>query len=132
MTQKNRPTVRKKLPTPRNLLPLMKHEDAAKLYLSDRTHSPSHPHWSEGIEWRDGRWDPMSNAPMSAMDVRGRDAQGKIIERMHYAEDLSGECQPPFCGWFEQRSGMNFPVSPVEWQPLRAKPHEEPQLKVVK
>ncbi len=85
---------------------------------------PLKPHWSEAIEWRDGRWDPMSNAPSEGspiMEVRGRGEKGEIFEDMHYAYG-GGEDQPYFRGWFIP-SGQGFmQVRPVEWQPKRAKP----------
>ena len=91
-------------------------------------HSSRHLHWSESIEWRDGRWDSMSSAPTSGniiMHIRGRDATGKVLEPMHYACG-GGEEQPPFDGWFlPTPSGSAFyQVTPVEWQPIRAQVSE--------
>lgn len=88
---------------------------------------PSQPHWSESVEWRDGRWDPMSNAPSEGhpiMEVRGRDEHSKIIENMHYAYG-GGDDQPAFRGWFTPWGNGFLQVRPVEWQPLRAKPTAE-------
>lgn len=96
----------------------------------DTHHSERVPHWSECIEWRPGRWDPMANAPSrgsSILKVRGRDAKGAILEPMHFAEG-GGEEQPSFKGWFvPYGDGMSgsYEVHPVEWQPLRARPTEE-------
>jgi hypothetical protein len=96
----------------------------------DTFHSERFPHWSESIEWRAGRWDPITNAPMGGypiLKVRGRDAKGNILEPIHFAEG-GGEEQPPFRGWFvpygDGRSGF-YQVRPIEWQPLRASPIEE-------
>lgn len=88
-----------------------------------RLDAPRHTHWSESVEWRPGRWDPMSSAPASTREIRGRDAQGRILEPMHFASDRSGEDQPAFHGWFVPNGGGGYRgVQPVEWQPLRAKP----------
>lgn len=95
-----------------------------------RLDSRQHPHWSTTCEWRAGRWDPMSNAPASTREIRGRDKDGKILEPMHFACDLSGEDQPAFRGWFvpsRDKDGrvLGFSeVQPVEWQPLTAQPEE--------
>lgn len=89
-----------------------------------RMHAPQHgkPHWSETVEWRPDRWDPMDNAPTEGqiLEVRGRDAAGSVLEPMHYAYG-GGDEQPAFRGWFVPfKSGRGFfQVSPVEWQPLR-------------
>lgn len=94
-------------------------------------HSEQHPHWSTTVEWRAGRWDPMSNAPTEGYPiahVRGRDANGQVLEPIHYAYG-GGEEQPPFRGWFlPYQSGNGFyQVNPVEWQPLSAQPTETPE-----
>jgi hypothetical protein len=89
------------------------------------THSPPlHPHWSEAAEWRHDRWDPMCTAPSRGsviVEVRGKTADGSIIDRMHYAVG-GGDEQPPFEGWFAPYSSGRgyYQVSPVAWQPLRA------------
>lgn len=88
----------------------------------DRMDSQRHPHWSESVTWAPGRWDPMSNAPASTREIRGRDASGKIFEPMHFASDTSGESQPSFTGWFVPSGHGYHGVNPVEWQPLRAQP----------
>lgn len=84
-------------------------------------------HWSDSIYWRPGRWDDLSTAPQDCTFVRGRTADGKLLEPMHYACG-GGEEQPRFDGWFmpmkgryEQGSGL-YQVRPVAWQPLRALP----------
>lgn len=86
---------------------------------------PEHPHWSEAVDWRHDRWDPMVNAPRAGwpiLHVRGRTAEGRILEQIHFASDLSGEEQPAFEGWFAPYTGERgfYQVTPVEWQPLRA------------
>lgn len=92
--------------------------------LEDQRDWPRAPHWSRAIDWRAGRWDPMTNAPRgSGLEVRGRDKDGGILEPMHWASDLSGEEQPAFQGWFVPCPGGGYSqVHPVEWQPLRATP----------
>lgn len=82
-------------------------------------------HWSDDVDWRPGRWDDMSTAPKDCTNVRGRTADGKVLEPMHYAFDHSGEDQPYFDGWFVPYTdpGAGFyQVRPVAWQPLRALP----------
>jgi dihydrofolate reductase len=80
-------------------------------------------HWSDDVEWRPGRWDALSSAPQDCTYVRGRAADGKLLEPMHYACG-GGEEQPSFDGWFLPYSdGSGFyQVRPVSWQPLRALP----------
>lgn len=89
---------------------------------------PAHPHWSESIDWPADRWDPMVNAPRAGypiLHLRGRTADGRIVEPMHFAENLSGEEQPAFSGWFVPAGEhCNNQVHPVEWQPLRAQPQQ--------
>ena len=88
-------------------------------------HTCEHPHWSESVDWRPGRFDPMSNAPSKGYPIlliRGRDADGSVLEPMHYACGDGDGLMPPFEGWFvPSLSGVGFcEVRPVEWQPLRA------------
>ena len=95
---------------------------------------PAHPHWSEAVDWRAGRWDPMCNAPKSGypiLEVRGRTAEGRIVEPMHYACGDGDGLMPAFDGWFvpyrpDQKGGF-YEVRPIEWQPLRAR--QEPPNK---
>lgn len=91
-----------------------------------RFHSEKFPHWSENVEWRPGRWDPLSNAPVlgsPVLWVRGRTEDGHVIERMHYACGDGDGLIPPFDGWFTDDGYGGFvQVFPVEWQPLRALP----------
>jgi hypothetical protein len=81
-------------------------------------------HWSDDVDWRPGRWDDLSSAPKDCTNVRGRDADGKLLEPMHWASDLSGEDQPAFHGWFlpYKEGGGFYQCRPVSWQPLRALP----------
>lgn len=121
-------------PRHRDALPYMNAQERERWVVEfARKHTEAVPHWSETVEWRDGRWDPMSNAPMDGkiLHVRGRDAKGRLIENMHYAYG-GGEEQPPFRGWFVPAGRYSFAqVDPVEWQPMRAKPHAPPELKLV-
>lgn len=92
----------------------------------DTLHTQRSPHWSLSVDWRPGRWDPLTNAPVGGypiLHVRGRCEDGSIIDDMHYACG-GGEEQPPFDGWFAPyKSGDGFyQVRPVEWQPLTAEP----------
>ena len=92
---------------------------------------PAYPHWSEAVDWRPGRWDPMVNAPRAGypiLHVRGREANGRVVEPMLYACGDGDGLMPPFVGWFVPygKTGEGFyEVEPVEWQPLRAAQHEE-------
>lgn len=93
--------------------------------LAMRLHNPpEHPHWSESVEWRHDRWDPMCNAPVEGypiMHIRGRTAAGQIVEPMHYACGDGDGMMPAFDGWFIPCGKGGFhQVQPVEWQPLRA------------
>lgn len=90
---------------------------------------PERPHWSESVDWPADRWDPLINAPQLGypiMHVRGRTADGKIVEPMHKANGDGDGLMPPFDGWFvpvrnsRGKLLMYQQVSPVEWQPLRA------------
>lgn len=91
---------------------------------------PVAPHWSEGIEWPPGRWDPMINAPRAGypiLEVRGRTAEGLVIEPCHYACGDGDGLMPPFDGWFRPMAGGGYiEVSIVEWQPLRAATERNP------
>lgn len=92
-------------------------------------HSYTQPHWSVGIKWRDGRWDPLTNAPTRGniiMSVRGRDREGRIYEPVHYAHGDGDGLMPPFIGWFRPATESRgfIEVSICEWQPLWAKPTE--------
>lgn len=52
-------------------------------------------------------------------------ADGAVIERAHWASDLSGEEQPPFQGWFRPVTGSDGRVlyyagiaEPIGWTDL--------------
>lgn len=93
-----------------------------KNFESDKYHYEHAPHWSVGIEWRHGRWDPMNSAPSEGrpiLHIRGRDHTGRILEPMHYAYG-GGEEQPYFRGWFIPMGEGFIECQPVEWQPLYA------------
>lgn len=84
---------------------------------------PAHPHWSEFVDWRHDRWDPLINAPVGGypiIHVRGRSKEGKVYEKMHYACGDGDGLMPPFVGWFVPGGGGFVGVDPVEWQPRRA------------
>lgn len=84
-------------------------------------HSDRRAHWSREqiATWRPERWDPMSNAAHSAsIIVKVRDESGKVYNFAHFAQDLSGEYQAPYSGWFTTINGIHVQVPyPVEWQP---------------
>lgn len=68
-------------------------------------------------------WQPMDTAPTTGpiVWVRVKCRDGRVTTA-HFAEDLSGDEQPPFRGWFES-VGKGFGhffshVSPVGWTPL--------------
>lgn len=88
---------------------------------------PRYPHWSESVEWRAGRWDPMCNAPQRShvLEVRGRDKKGKVLEPIHWADGDGDGLMPAFTGWFIKNGNGYLGVEPIEWQPLRAKQNEE-------
>lgn len=103
-------------------------EEHTAMRLAMTLHNPpAHPHWSEGIEWREGRWDPMCNAPRAGwpiLNVRGRTVDGRVVEPIHYACGDGDGMMPPFDGWFAPypNGGGFYEVRSVEWQPLRAVP----------
>jgi hypothetical protein len=91
---------------------------------------PGHPHWSEAIDWRPGRWDPLINAPTRGspiLHIRGRASDGRVFEPMHYACGDGDGLMPSFDGWFVPVTDSRgkvlayHQVDPVEWQPLGAK-----------
>lgn len=87
---------------------------------------PVHPHWSEAVEWPAERWDPLTNAPTMGrvLEVRGRTAEGRVIEPVHYACGDGDGLMPSFDGWFRPVVGSAGKVlrydqvQIVEWQPL--------------
>lgn len=64
-------------------------------------------------------WLNMDSAPKDGRNIRVRDKEGKI-HNAHFAQDLSGEEQPPFSGWFyrNERNNQYHQVKPVEWRSL--------------
>jgi hypothetical protein len=71
------------------------------------------------------KWLSMDDAP-KGRTVRVKLTSGKILDA-HFAQDLSGEDQPPFKGWFTQRSkthpeyGFVQIDEPVGWKPVKGK-----------
>jgi hypothetical protein len=64
------------------------------------------------------QWRPMDSAPNMAIkqlvEFRAQLENGE--ERVvHWAQDFSGEYQPPFCGWFDREHNE---VKPIRWRPL--------------
>lgn len=73
----------------------------------------------ELLNWVPG-WRPWSSAPKNAtwVEVLLRDRTVKVA---HWAEDLSGEEQPPFSGWFVGKGEQSFSAligEPIGWRPL--------------
>lgn len=70
------------------------------------------------LDTADG-WLPMSTAPKNASWITVRMADGTIHERAHWAEDTTGECQPPFAGWFIDGPGCFREIdTPSAWKPI--------------
>ena len=63
-------------------------------------------------------WQPMSTAPQNGEWIQVKIWNEKIY-LAHFAEDLSGEDQPPFSGWFTN-CGRDYSSvgEPLGWQPL--------------
>lgn len=53
-----------------------------------------------------GVWQPMATAPKDCTWIIVLTEEGDE-ERVHWAEDLSGEDQPPFRGWFKDHPSPN-------------------------
>jgi len=71
-------------------------------------------------------WQPIATAPKDASEIRVRMGDGSVVERAHWACDLSGEEQPPFRGWFTPVTDTNGRMShyaqidePVGWMPTQ-------------
>lgn len=63
-------------------------------------------------------WRPMDSAPKNSTNVRLLLKNGQEVVG-HFAEDLSGEEQPAFSGWFKQIDRATcVGVVPVGWKPL--------------
>lgn len=65
-----------------------------------------------------GDWHSMVDAPKNATWVEGWN--GKKVVKMHFAEDLSGEEQPAFSGWFVDCGSYFGAVHPApkRWRPI--------------
>lgn len=65
-------------------------------------------------------WRSMDSAPRNATWVMVKTADGKA-HRAHFAEDVSGEEQPPFSGWFKRVDKIDGFVGlgsePIMWRP---------------
>jgi len=61
----------------------------------------------------------MDRAPKDGTWVQVKIEETQLIYRAHWAEDLSGEDQPPFRGWF-QDAGKHFSEipTPYAWRPI--------------
>lgn len=60
-------------------------------------------------------WCNMDSAPKDGRNIKVRDKDGNETIA-HFAQDLSGEEQPPFKGFFESRGRDFIQVIPVEWK----------------
>ena len=91
-----------------------------------QVHTKINAHWSQSVtDWPKNRFDPLRTAPTKGhpiLNINIRTSDGRIIEG-HWAEDLSGEFQPPFKGWFD--TDLTEISNPAEWQPIFASFNEE-------
>jgi hypothetical protein len=81
--------------------------------------------WAEPLDetWEAEGWLPMWAAVRSTKEIRVRTVDGAIHEPVHFAQDLSGEEQPPFSGWFKPSGSGYAEVENVKaWMPLAATP----------
>lgn len=89
------------------------------------------PHWSNGIEWRPGRWDPIANAPRSHQRIRIREHNGTVRDNCHFVMHgvvRDGGYHDLAAGsWTFEVIGQQGQVLmyravnvPIEWQPMRA------------
>lgn len=64
-------------------------------------------------------WQPMELAPKNATTVNLLLKTGAIV-RAHWEQDLSGECCPPYQGWFKKGETYNQYVAfePIGWRPV--------------
>ncbi|HYG36368.1 MAG TPA: hypothetical protein VEC99_16360 [Clostridia bacterium] len=69
-------------------------------------------------------WEPMAAAPKDATDIEVQLEDGSILVA-HWAQDLSGEEQPPFIGWFTavkdsqgNRDGYREIKTPLCWRKM--------------
>lgn len=67
---------------------------------------------------------PIATAPRDATEIKlfVQQPDGNFYGHTvgHWAQDLSGEEQPPFRGWFHKLGNSYFEVSPAptHWEPL--------------
>lgn len=69
-------------------------------------------------------WQPMSSAPKNAKEIEVKMRDGQVLTA-HWAQDLSGEDQPPFIGWFTAAKDSRGKTSrfreietPIAWRPV--------------
>lgn len=64
-------------------------------------------------------WRSMDRAPKDGTWVHVKIEKTQLIYRAHWAEDLSGEDQPPFRGWFQDAGNYFREVpTPYTWRPI--------------
>ncbi len=66
-------------------------------------------------------WRSMDRAPKNATWIDVKIEKTQQVFRAHWAQDLSGECQPAFRGWFVKagpRANTQIP-DPYAWRPIR-------------
>lgn len=90
------------------------------------------PHWSNSIEWRPGRWDPIATAPRSHQLIRVRNLAGHVTERvcfwMHGAMVNGSHDLNAGTWWQNDRDaagnliGHRHVRDAIEWQPMRVQP----------
>ena len=75
------------------------------------------------LEFPFNDWRPMFCAPVSrCQDVEVWDGTRIVVS--HFAQDLSGEDQPPFSGWFipimddHDRVLYYTGIKPLRWRPI--------------
>ena len=66
------------------------------------------------VELPDG-WGPIATAPKNATWIEVIMSDGTTLEA-HWAQDLSGEDQPPFQGWFNRK--LVQIETPDGWRPI--------------
>jgi hypothetical protein len=78
------------------------------------------PHWKTPP----AGWEPIETAPKNATKILAVYPGGSEVV-VHWAQDLSGEDQPPFEGWFKDdtdtngnRTGYSAVPEPAGWKPL--------------
>ena len=67
-------------------------------------------------------WYPIETAPLDCTYVELELKDGSVVVG-HWAQDLSGEYQPPFSGWFVEVPGCKYFKQvyprPVAWRPIK-------------